>query len=899
MSNGQGAPEHAVCLDLRPVSGPDAPPGAAARAVREALTAVRSSADARRRFLVVDHAARLDRNQLLYERLFTHGSARIVCLAIGPADEGSAPDDAAALLGPARPLARPLSLRPPDAGVLWVLDPLAGEEAPASTLTPNGADDGDVLRPLLEVLAEPRVFDAVLRSLGQVMDGVAVPGVRILEHDLTEAARSRTWRQALDTLAGQDVPAPAPVTAASPAAHSGYAGETAAGPPESVPPELAPLLGGGVPKSIRDRAWLVHGGDAEQRHRRCQSALRDAEGAYERARPASGLFASSRQQADIPSVLAELSGALTGYREAIAGALTDGDGLRLLPEQRSRLSRRGIELPEITEVSRESVAPGLRGFTEQLLGRGLPLRSVAARLGALSDLSAPVGSAARLTQLDRTCPPGYATDLSTPALFVVGGERPGATDLALAFVLAFAAGLWPRLGWLIGPLAGALMAVPALLMLLRRPNRSPGGRVDGGGDTGWLGRLLWGVVGGVVGGLVGQLASVPPWWGACALVLALALSALLSVRDWTAAVDAWWVEMRVGEAADRVDGVDRLLAETAVHDWLFADARYHCSDGARSIAVLLRRVAHQVESYEAPRRAVPSRRTGAGPEEGVGYEYETAGHEEPGMTPEPETNPSTQVWSWDSWSDAVDSEPTGSTLDDLFAAPGPAPAPGQDPASYRTSQLPPENWDMGEEMRPPWLERETGDGGTALVPTLVTDLTHGITLLLATCWATVERDPDAASRLPVEPKVGELLDQEYEALRRDAAAAPPPFAPAPEQRPGVAQLLGVAIDRTAEMLDSEGFADRALRLCAAEHRRMLSKDPEAGRRVTFAPEAARRGAEPADPDGWHGSTDDVVWTPGGRHAGVIDLVPLRSGGVRTVRSYDLPEDEPEAEGSNA
>ncbi|MEU8887492.1 hypothetical protein [Streptomyces sp. NPDC048442] len=923
MSVEQGVPGHAVRLDLRDAAGPGAGPGDGARAVRDALALVRSS-QARRRFLVVDDAARLDRNQLLYEQLFAHGSARIVCLAVGAADgwdpadaQGAAPVDG--MLGAVvRPLARPLSLRPPDAGVLWVLDALAGETASAGT-------GDDVLRPLTEVLSEPGVFDAVLHALGQVMDGVAVPAVRILEHDLTEAARHRAWRQALDTLAGEEVPAPALVTAASPAAHSGYAdddlGETAgggsAGASEAVPAELAPLLGGGVPKSIRERAWLVQGGDAEHKHRRCEQALREATGAYEQTWPASGLFASAGRQADVAGPLVELADAFHDFREAVAGAFTDGDGLRLLPEQRSRLSRRGIELPEITEVSRESVAPGLRGYTERLLGRGLPLRSVAARLGALSDLSAPAGSAARLTELKRICPGDYLRRLATPALFVVR-ERPRAADFSLAFLLAFVAGLWPWLGWLIGPLAGAAMAVPALLMLKRRPSRSPDGRLDGGGDTAWLGRLAAGAVGGVVGGLVGQLAGVPRWLGACALVLAVAASVLLSVRDWTRSVEAWWAEMRVDEAAQCLQSMDALIAETAVHDWLFADARYHCSDGARAIAALLRRVAVNVETYEV-RQSLPQQRQQRqqrqqgqqqpDPSEvGHGYEYETVGHDDPDLAPEPDpdpappSDPASTAWSWDNWSEAIEAEPAGGGLDDPLPPPPRPAAPAPDPSApsrtgASTRELRADEWQLDEPVQPPWLERETGDGGAALVPTLVSDLVDGITQLLGTCWATVERDPEAAGRLRLAPKVGELLEQEHAALCRDAAAAPPPFARTSGDRPGVALLIGVAIDRTAEMLDSDGFGGRTVRLCAAEHRRMLSKDPEAERRVRFAPEAARRGAETVDPDGWRGATDDVVWTPGGRRAGVLGLVPLRAGGVRTVRSYDGPE--PEAEGEYA
>ncbi|MFJ6694659.1 hypothetical protein ACIQM4_01100 [Streptomyces sp. NPDC091272] len=919
MSVDLGVPGHAVRLDLRAVTGPGAPPGEGARTVRDALALVRSP-EAGRRFLVVDAAAELDRNQLLYEQLFAHGAARILCLAVGAA-EGAAQDGPGTPAPAVRPLARPLSLRPPDAGVLWVLDALAGQaQTPAGAVgTAEPAGEDDVLRPLAEVLCEPAVFDAVLHALGQVRDGVAVPSVRILEHDLTDSARRRAWRQALDTLAGEEVPAPALVAAASPAGHSGHADEDlegtggagGTGSPEAVPAELAPLLGGGVPRSIRERAWLVQGGDAETKHRRCEHALRDATGAYERTWPAAGLFTSARKQADIPGPLRELADALHDFREAVGGAFTDGDGLRLLPEQRSRLARRGIELPEITEVSRESVAPGLRGYTERLLGRGLPLRSVAARLGALCDLSAPAGSAARLTELKRICPGEHLRRLATPALFVVA-ERPRPTDFSLAFLLAFVAGLWPSLGWLVGPSAGVAMALPALLMLRRRPSRSPDGRLDGGGDTGWAGRVVAGVAGGVAGGLVGQLVGVPSWLGPAALVLTMALSASLSVRDWTRAVEAWWAEMRVDEAVRCLREIDDLVAETAVHDWLFADARYHCSDGARAVAALLRRVAVNVETYEVP---APAPRGS-----GHGYEYETADHAvripDVGGTTRPpdlgagvseDTNSGASSWSWDTWSDAVEAEPGDGAFDDLLPPPRPAAPEAETVVPYHLGgdidqpSIP--EGPLGGAVVPPWLSRETGEGGAALVPTLVSDLADGITQLLGTCWATVERDPEAAARLRVEPRVHELLGQEHAALCRDAAAAPPSFvratgaSGASGSRPAVALLLGVPGDRTAEALGTEGFADRTVRLCAAEHRRMLSKDPGAERRVRFAPEAARRGAEAVDPDGWRGATDDVVWTPGGRRAGVLGLVPLRAGGVRTVRSYDGPE--PEAEGEFA
>ena len=64
---------------------------------------------------------------------------------------------------------------------------------------------------------------------------------------------------------------------------------------------------------------------------------------------------------------------------------------------------------------------------------------------------------------------------------------------------------------------------------------------------------------------------------------------------------------------------------------------------------------------------------------------------------------------------------------------------------------------------------------------------------------------------------------------------------------------------------------------------MLSKDPGAARLVRFAPESAR-GAASRDPLGdgrWDTAGNDVVWTLTGRFAGVLRLVPLSGGAVRT------------------
>lgn len=857
-------PAHAVCLDLRPSAPATAGQDALHSAVADALDEPQAGEE--RRFLVIDDAPGLITHQLLYEELYSYGPAQVICLAIGPGEE--------------RTLRRPLTLRPPAAGVLWLLDVSGGTGARGNGRSPGTHGADEALRPLIELLVVPAVFDAVLRALGDVVHGVAVPAVRILEHDLTDDARTRSWRQALESLVGQEVPAPA-------------LGDT-------LPVELALLLGDSVPRNLEGRAWLLPGGRAEARHRECGAALRDAVEGYEHVRSWAGLFTTA-QEADLPGRLERLSTALAGYQETIAGALSDGGGVRLAPEQRSRLVERGIDLPEIPEVSRSSVGPGLRGFTERLIAERLPLRSVAARLAALSDRSAPAGSAARLARLDEICDRDYLRHLTSPVPFTAGGS--GRIAAVVAFLLAFGAGLWPGLGWVLGPATGLVGAALAVLMMRRRPSRSPDGRLDGGGSTGAAPRLFGGLAGGVAGAGTGQFLGLPSWAGAAALVLSLVMLVLLALRHWSAAVDAWWSRMDAEFAAQLVRDVDQLLIETAVHDWLFADARYHCSDGARAVSLLLRGLADTAERH-TPVGSRPSgtRREeapapGPGPRPGPGPG--------PGPAASAEAEPVAESWSWDSWGDSaagdgwLDAAPAA----DLIGAPDPAGrfADPVDPVgSFERTRMdgtaePPADEEQPDDggiqfeavTDPAWLERERGDGGPALVDTLVSDLMEGVTRIVTPCWGAVERDPSTAGRMPLDRPMGELLDEVHARLQRDGAASPPPFAPHPERRPGAPQLLGVSADRVAWLLGPGSAGEQAVPLCGAEHRRMLSKDPVAVRQVRFVPEAMRRGAEQDENhDSWRGAAEDVVWTATGRHAGVLRLVPLRAETVRTVRGEE-------------
>ncbi|WP_030549374.1 hypothetical protein [Streptomyces exfoliatus] len=861
-------PGHAVCLDLRTAGAYDHDSGGGSgheAAVRTALDAPQTGGE--RRFLVLDDADRLVSHQLLYERLSSYGPAHIVCLAVGSRSD--------------RNLSRTLTLRPPAAGILWLFD-----------TAEDGLPGEAVLRPLVDVLSTPEVFDAVLRALGEVVHGVAVPAVRVLEHDLTDEARARAWRQAVEGLTGPDVPA----------------GAASA---EQVPAALALLLDEGVPRSLSDHRWLPPQGRAGSRLAACDEAVGLAVDGYHRIRGAAGLLGDAGRTVDLPGDIERVAEELERFRTAVADAFGAAGGSRLTAEHRGVLRDRGIELPEMPrEMSRAGIVPALRDHTHDLIGKGLPLRSVAARLAALSARTAPVGSAARLARLDALCGPERLRRLGARHPFTAGGSRPAA--LAVTGVLALIAGVWPVLGWVLGPAVGVLAAGLAHLMLRRRPNRSPDGRIDGGGATGAAPRLFGGLVGGLAGAGLGLYLGPPLWAAAVALTVSVAAVVLLALRDWTRAVDDWWARADPEEAWRILRETQALVVTTAVHDWLFAEVRHHCSAGAGAIARLLRGLAETADGDGQPDPSGTSRPYGR-------TDPEFAETED---VPPPAPDGGTAAWSWDDWSADGGEEDVWSDMDeepDPVRAPAPPPPPAASPYPSAASARDPRGASDRDPRRttvpsapsgepsslpaPAWLERRYGDGGPLLVDTLVADLVAGTLLILDRCWAGIERDPGAAVSAVHEQRMAELLDETRVRLERDVAASPPPrydglrdpdalsgLATAltdRSDRPDAARLTGVAPDAVARLLLAEDDPGRTVALCGPEHQRLLSHDPLAARQVRFVPEAMRRGT--AGEDVWRGTSEDVVWTGAGRHAGILRLVPLRTDVVHTVRAEEAGE----------
>ncbi|WP_206503631.1 hypothetical protein [Streptomyces chrestomyceticus] len=861
-----------VTLDLRTGhTGLDGADGLH-RAVRTALGGGAPAQEAER-FLLVDTAPGLARHQRVYEQVLAYGTGHALCVAVGapPAEPG----DGVAVPPAPTPWAldRPSPLRPPAVGVLWILDPHCGTVA-----DPTPDEDDGALRPLLELLAAPEVFDAVLNAVAGLPDGVAVPALRVLEHDLSPTARDRIWRQALAGLVGQDDPG----------------GRIAVTDPEAggVPAVLAPLVGAGTPKPVHSKEWRRPGGEADERYVACESALLEAEYAYGRQRGAGGLLRGAAGDVDLAESLGVAAAELTAYRETVAETLRDGDGVGLPPEQRRRLYERGVHLPRVPEADRERIGPGLRDYTQGLLAQRLPLRSTAARLGAVADLATPTGSAARLGRLDELCPAGLPRRMAGPRPFEVRGAA--VAELAGGCAVAAAAGLWPGPGWVLGPLAALAAAGLTTLALARRPGRTGDGHLDGGGQSGALAQAGAGMLGAAAGITLGQVLAVPAWLGLSTLLVALIVLPLLAVRRWTEALDAWWAAGGGSEGRDVLDSLDGLLADAVTHDWLLADARLYCADGARAVAGMIRRAAAAAEGRDpvpvtAERDGGPARNAGPPADDlldddwfGPSYDRSTgvSGSYDSFESADPRYDDTT-VQGWDDWDD-WDGEPE----------PGGGPAAGRDTPwrdPLADTVPPPRERDSAPAARPatpaapppddvpvPWLEREAGDGGPELVATLVGDLADGIAGLLDPYWGAIERDPGAATALPLDREVRALIDDETARLARDGVAAAPAFARDPASRPDPAVLLGLAPDRVARTLREHGDGTGTVPLCAAEHRRLLSRDRYAGRGVCFAPDVTRHAEDPL-------GADDMVWTPAGRYAGVFRLLPLRTGSVRTVR----------------
>ncbi|GHC48937.1 hypothetical protein [Streptomyces cinnamoneus] len=509
------------------------------------------------RFLVVDTPAGLTGHATAYERVMgypTLGSVRVVCLAVGDLPQGR--EDHRLRLASV--------LRSAGAGVLWAADPCGGDGRGGE---PGGRREGAALHVLTDLLRTPEVFDRVFAGLRRCPASTAAPAVRVLEHDLSPAARAHAWDAALARFTGEAVAADAPDLR-----------------PGDLPGRLAELADGG-PRSAADR-FRVPGGAADAAHGACGQALRDADRARSALARPSGLYDGRPAAGRLARAVEEAARALGRYRDLVAGVLRDSGGLGIPAGQAGQvLAEAGITLPPEGRERPGSAEDDLGRYTLSMLGEGLDLHAVAGRLTALSERLAPLPAGGRLPELAERCPPGPARSVTTGHPFRFAGPGPG--PLVPVAVLAFAAALWPWPGTLLCLLPLTLLLTGHLLAARARPNRAAGGPMS----SAWPAQSAAAVLGATGGLALGAAVDVPPWAALAGLLLSVPGTLVLLSRRWARAVDAWWAATGADRIAAGLDGVDALLADAVRQQWWAVEERTRCADGARSLAGALRTAA--------------------------------------------------------------------------------------------------------------------------------------------------------------------------------------------------------------------------------------------------------------------------------------------------------------------
>jgi hypothetical protein len=194
-----------------------------------------------------------------------------------------------------------------------------------------------------------------------------------------------------------------------------------------------------------------------------------------------------------------------------------------------------------------------------------------------------------------------------------------------------------------------------------------------------------------------------------------------------------------------------------------------------------------------------------------------------------------------------------------------------------------------DDRPPPWLDRESGDGGPDLVATLGGDFADLVVRALEPYWESVKQGQAApGSEKQVARRVRELLVVARRHLLLNGVVPAPPFAEPKRVRSGPAGLLGLGVDRVVEAAGPHADRERVVQLVSSGQLPLLSRDPAAVVWIRFAPAAVRAQLDGRGDDR-DGTDDGAVWTSSGRYAGQLRLTPLRLGSVERVMTYGRPE----------
>ncbi|MEU5344026.1 hypothetical protein AB0H18_24845 [Streptomyces sp. NPDC020766] len=777
------------------------------------------------RFLVVDTPAGLVHHQSVYERLLRYQRASrisLLCVLAGDLRPGSGTYEDSPVLR------LPGMLRTTSVGVLWTGDIKAarrhGPPAPRSATEPRA------LGTLTGLLLVPELFDQVLLRLGATCNGVAAPGARLLEYDLSPTACDRAWEKGAARFVGQ------------PSQRAGVhvTADRAASGPSNLPEPLDRLADG---SGAQHAVEYTRGGPLEATRSRCVGALRDAGQAKNHLATVGGLFADHGAGA-FSVALAGARTALGEYRRQVSDVVELGARPQAATEPAEaglRLKELGLTLPP-AGITPEQSGEGLRELAERLFGAGLTLSGVADRFEDCSARMMPYQNDTLTEGPERACP----QELLAPG----GGGPPQTSEGAAgARVLTFLAGALAGLG--VWPWAAATVGVLLLVLfgatLIPRhlPDSAPRVRAAFGSGYAWA-QGTAALLGGAAAVTLGTLLGLPTWTAPIGLPVGLVLAWIVVVREWNRAVRQVWRDSGAAALQGAVRALDEVLDQAVRQRWWAEPERTGCAEAARSVSVVLGGVSATVTA-----EAAAGVRT-AGPAPGLDADRDGRG---PGTAHRPD------VPAW------MPRAPSA-------ARPGSGPASGAGPALARPGGTP-------DDRTPPWVDREDGDGGPDLVATLGGDFADLVVRALEPYWESVKGGHSASGAAKqVARRVRELLDEARRHLLHNGVIPAPPYADPKRARSGPAGLLGLGLDRVVEVAAPGADQDLVVQLVSPAQLPLLSRDPTVVEWIRFAPAAVRDQVDGPEADG-----DGAVWTYSGRYAGQLRLTPLRAGSVETLMSY--------------
>ncbi|MEO3813189.1 hypothetical protein ABGB17_29660 [Sphaerisporangium sp. B11E5] len=544
----------------------------------EGWAAVGRHAD-RGRVLIVDRVDRLAGRGPFYERILgTRAVRAVLCLVVGPADDGGG---VALRLSPAMAASEV-------AATLWAGD-LTGVEWDMDrghAYAGRGDPDRNLLQ-LQQVLLLPEIFDTVVAQTRDIPDRVASVGFTVMSGHFGDELLADALSGGLERLIGG---------ADAARSHPGAAADLAAADrsPGRVLAVLAGASGHEPPDPLVPGEPLAARRDAALWHVRDLGTLRselEAVTALLRTGPS----------ASAAGKLSTAGTALRAFRDDAGRLFDEADGFDGEDHAvRDRLRRAGVRVDADPRLG--DPAEALRDLVRSEFRRTVSLHTLAVRLRAYAAHVAPGGSGAHRPRLARECPDRLLGELSGPSPFLLDPMRAGL--LAAAAALGFVAGL------ALGPLADSLMgALLRLLGVIVVVAGAWGAGVallhakvpEAYGEHGWAGLPGRPLAAHGAAAALGVLAGhavwrVPPGGDWPPPPLPVTVFALLVVAAgmgftlygwWRGAVARWCGRLPVHAADDAARRLTAVVTEVAVQEWVLAKARRAAADTAQTYASVL------------------------------------------------------------------------------------------------------------------------------------------------------------------------------------------------------------------------------------------------------------------------------------------------------------------------